>query len=100
MKLCFVLLFSSVFIPPHHAASTYHTIRVAYETLMDEDACSSSNVHQDFLDALTSVGLVSITGIPSSRFRKQDILSWGFHECAMRTGAAQVYTFPDGTDLR
>jgi hypothetical protein len=97
MKLYFAVLFSSAIIPPHYAASTYHPTRIAYETLMDEDAFTSSNAHEDFLDALTSVGIVSITGIPAGRFSKQDVLSWGFHECVMSSDAAQEYNFPDGT---
>jgi hypothetical protein len=64
---------------------------------MDDEAFSSSNARQNFLDALTSVGLVSITGVPAGRFRKQDVLSWGFHECVISTGAAQGYIFSDGT---
>jgi hypothetical protein len=100
MKILSKLLAASLFISPAHAKSTFRPYRLDFQTLMDESAFSASYARQDFLDALTSVGLVSITGIPSSRFKKQDVLSWGFHECVASTGVGQEYRFPDGTTRR
>ena len=100
MKLYLALSLCFPYVALTNAGNTYRPKRIDYKTLMDEEAFTRSETRQVFLDALTSVGLVSVTGIPSSQFRKHDVLSWNFHECVASSEAAQEYTFPDKTRRR
>ena len=97
MKLSHALFLFSSSIARATAGNFHRPYRIDYEMLMKSEAFESKEVRQGFLNALRNVGLVSITGIPSASFKKRDVLSWSFHECAESSKDAQEYVFPDFT---
>jgi hypothetical protein len=76
------------------AADLYRPPRIEYYALMND--ASFSGARTSFMDALSTVGLVSVTGIPFQQGNKKDTLS-KIHACALESSAMQEHVFEDGT---
>ena len=94
MKISVVAL-SLSFLAHPSVASAFQPQRFAYGELQDDQAFD--RVKASFLEALTNVGMVSVSGIPD--MRKQELLS-SIHECTMASKATLEHVFPDGTRRR
>lgn len=77
-------------------ANNYQPQRITYDALMKNEHAARVS----FMDALSTVGLVSITDVPSYQDLKRETLSWNLHECSQDSAATQAHTFPDGTVRR
>jgi hypothetical protein len=104
MKLSFhsaLALSSQVVMVVSSASGVFRPHRIAYEALVNEQGAFDSSTTQAslFKDALTNVGMVSVTGIFKDSQVKKETLSW-LHECAMESDATVEHTYPDGTVRR
>jgi hypothetical protein len=111
----YIVRLSCIFIAPFVAASStaedrtsdlavglpFKPLKISFRALADRDDSNYfANVVQDsFMEALRTVGMVSITNVPGWRAMKEATLSWDLHRCSSGS-VAKVHQFPDGTVRR
>ena len=71
-------------------------LKISFHALEDDDYFAE-DVHDSFIDALKTFGIVSITNVPGLKAMKEGTLSWDLHHCAKESEAAKAHQFPDGT---
>ena len=59
----------------------------------NQDVFNKTRAREAFVETLSKVDLISITGIPSSIFEKQDMMTWKFHVCTVGSQASTQHTF-------
>ena len=100
---CFVVPFSAASSMAGLASPTAENKAVLFKPLkisfraLEDDAYFAEAVQDSFIDALKTVGIVSITNVPGLKAMKESALSWDLHHCAKESEAAKAHQFPDGT---
>jgi len=93
MKLTFAAAFLTL-VASAAAGDVFRPQRVSYAALLEEDSTMKSS----FIDALTTTGIISITGLPGMNHKDRAMTT--LHECAAKSKATEVHKFPDGTHRR
>lgn len=93
MKVFFASLLVLTVAP---TAAVFHPTKVSYASLLDP-ALAEPSLDQ-WVDALSETGMISITGIPHYA-KEREVLSH-LTACADESGATQEHEFPDGTRRR
>ena len=82
---------------PYNTFAQKHTPhRISYKDLLKNEKATQKS----FMEALSEVGLVSITGIPSYEESKKNALNWMFHECTEDSDSSMSFKYDDGTVRR
>lgn len=92
MKLAFAVLLP--LLARAAAEDAFRPQRISYDALMEGE----SSMESSFVDALTTSGIISITGIPDMN-HKDGAMS-AFLGCAAMSKATEEHKFPDGTRRR
>eukprot|EP00585_Thalassiosira_rotula_P004142 CAMPEP_0196143652 /NCGR_PEP_ID=MMETSP0910-20130528/13644_1 /TAXON_ID=49265 /ORGANISM="Thalassiosira rotula, Strain GSO102" /LENGTH=716 /DNA_ID=CAMNT_0041405137 /DNA_START=82 /DNA_END=2232 /DNA_ORIENTATION=+ len=73
----------------------FRPVRIRYEDVISSS--TDTNTLASMMDALSDVGMVSITGFPSSFQEDRNRFQTSLGACMGRSEAARVHTFDDGT---
>jgi hypothetical protein len=93
MKLFVGLLSTLAWTCVHGDPAVYRPTRISYQDLVEH---GSSNVGSVLHEALTTVGMVSITGLPQ-RSAWKDLTLASLHQCSLDSQATKQELFPDGS---
>ena len=83
-------------LPCHTLAKKHKPHRISYKDLLKNEKATQDS----FMEALSEVGLVSITDIPSYEESKKNALNWIFHECTEDSESSMSFKYDDGTVRR
>eukprot|EP00934_Nitzschia_sp_Nitz4_P003513 Nitzschia sp. Nitz4//scaffold195_size40117//37913//40184//NITZ4_007582-RA/size40117-snap-gene-0.11-mRNA-1//-1//CDS//3329540383//3503//frame0 len=81
-------------------SGAFQPFRVSYNSLVEDNKGENTESDLLLLDALTNVGMVSVTNMPASfRQSKKETLEWT-HPCVEASAATKEHIFEDGTSRK